>query len=103
MRRVSVAGTLAGIVPASFFLAHLGAEAATGDLSRVTGAVLGLGLMTGLPLLWFAIRRRTTTERSLGQSGGQVSGMNRKARIKDPIPKLSEVRNANDYRSAAGG
>ena len=50
--------TLAGIVPASFFLAHLGGEAASGDLSRATWAVLGLGLVTGLPLLWITTRRR---------------------------------------------
>ncbi len=63
--------TLAGIVPASFFLAHLGGEATSGDLSRVTWAVFGLGLMTGLPLLWIAIRRRTKTERSPGQRDGE--------------------------------
>lgn len=51
--------TLAGIVPASFFLAHVGGEAASGDLSRATWAVLGLGLVTGLPLLWVAARRKT--------------------------------------------
>lgn len=50
--------TLAGIVPASFFLAHVGGEAASGDLNRATWAVLGLGLVTGLPLLWIATRRR---------------------------------------------
>ena len=54
--------TLAGIVPASFFLAHIGGEAASGDLSRATWAVLGIGLLTGLPLLWIAIRRTTKTE-----------------------------------------
>jgi uncharacterized membrane protein YdjX (TVP38/TMEM64 family) len=50
--------TLAGIVPASFLLAHLGGEAVSGDLGRVTWAVLGLGLVTGLPLLWVATRRK---------------------------------------------
>ena len=54
--------TLAGIVPASFLLTHLGGEAASGDLGRATWAVLGLGLVTGLPLLWIATRRKTTTE-----------------------------------------
>ncbi|KDB01706.1 membrane protein [Defluviimonas sp. 20V17] len=49
--------TLAGIVPASFVLAHFGGEAASGDLGRATWAVFGLGLITGLPLLWIAIRR----------------------------------------------
>jgi len=55
--------TLAGIVPASFLLAHVGGQAASGDMGRATWAVLGLGLITGLPLLWVATRRegRTTT------------------------------------------
>ncbi|MGY9048531.1 membrane protein [Puniceibacterium antarcticum] len=51
--------TLAGIVPASFLLAHFGGEAISGDLGRATWAVLGLGLITGLPLLWVATRRKT--------------------------------------------
>jgi uncharacterized membrane protein YdjX (TVP38/TMEM64 family) len=36
--------TLAGIVPASFLLAHFGGEAVSGDLGRATWAVLGLGV-----------------------------------------------------------
>lgn len=51
--------TLAGIVPASFLLAHFGGEAVSGDLGRATWAVLGLGLVTGLPLIWIATRRKT--------------------------------------------
>lgn len=43
--------TLAGIIPASFLLAHFGGEAVSGDLGRATWAVLGLGLVTGLPLI----------------------------------------------------
>ncbi|MGM0743483.1 MAG: TVP38/TMEM64 family protein [Pseudomonadota bacterium] len=50
--------TLAGIIPASFLLAYFGGEAVSGDLGRTTWAVLGLGLVTGLPLLWVATRRR---------------------------------------------
>ncbi len=50
--------TLAGIIPASFLLAHFGNEAVSGDLGLGTWAVLGLGLVTGLPLLWVAMRRR---------------------------------------------
>jgi uncharacterized membrane protein YdjX (TVP38/TMEM64 family) len=50
--------TLAGIVPASFLLAHFGGEAVSGDLGRATWAVLGLGLMTGVPLFWAAMRGR---------------------------------------------
>lgn len=51
--------TLAGIIPASFLLAYFGGEAVRGDLGRVTWAVLGLGLLTGLPLLWVAMGRRS--------------------------------------------
>ena len=54
--------TLAGIVPASFLLAHFGGEAVSGDLGRATWAVLGLGLVTGVPVLWIATRRKTQKE-----------------------------------------
>lgn len=54
--------TLVGIIPASFLLAHFGGEAVSGDLGRATWAVLGLGLVTGLPLLWVAMRRRPEKE-----------------------------------------
>ncbi|MEN8740857.1 MAG: VTT domain-containing protein [Phaeobacter gallaeciensis] len=50
--------TLAGIIPASFLLAHFGGEAVSGDFERATWAVLGLGLVTGLPLLWVAMRSK---------------------------------------------
>jgi uncharacterized membrane protein YdjX (TVP38/TMEM64 family) len=49
--------TLAGVVPASFLLAHVGGEAIGGELGRAIWAVLALGLVTGLPLLWLAVRR----------------------------------------------
>ena len=50
--------TLAGIIPASFLLAHFGGQAVSGDLGRATWAVLGLGLVTGVPLVWMAMRRK---------------------------------------------
>lgn len=50
--------TLAGIVPTSFVLAHFGKVAISGDMGNATWAVLGMGLITGLPLLWIATRRR---------------------------------------------
>ena len=56
--------TLAGIIPASFLLAHFGGEAASGDLGRATWAVLGLGLVTGVPLVWVAMRRRPEEDTS---------------------------------------
>lgn len=50
--------TLAGIIPASFLLAHFGGEAISGDLSWATWAMLGLGLVTGAPLLWMTMRQK---------------------------------------------
>lgn len=54
--------TLAGIVPASFLLAHFGTVAASGELSHATWVVLGLGLVTGFPLLWIATKRQVENE-----------------------------------------
>lgn len=54
--------TLAGIVPASVLLANFGGEAASGDLGRATWAVLGLGLVRGLTVLWVAMRRKSEKE-----------------------------------------
>lgn len=48
--------TLAGIIPASFLLAHFGGEVASAEIGRVTWAALALGLITGLPLVWAALR-----------------------------------------------
>ncbi len=50
--------TLAGIIPASFLLAHLGTTAADCDMEAATWAVLAIGLFTGAPLLWAALRGR---------------------------------------------
>jgi uncharacterized membrane protein YdjX (TVP38/TMEM64 family) len=45
--------TLAGIVPASFLLAHFGSVAAEGDAGPTTWiAAIGLGAMTAAPLIW---------------------------------------------------
>ena len=49
--------TLAGILPASFVLAHFGAEAMSGDFGTAEWVVLGLGLMTSLPLILTALWR----------------------------------------------
>jgi uncharacterized membrane protein YdjX (TVP38/TMEM64 family) len=42
--------TLAGIIPASFLLAHFGGEMASADAHRITLAVLALGAVTLLPI-----------------------------------------------------
>lgn len=49
--------TMAGIMPASFVLAHFGSAAMEGTFGRPELIALGLGLMTGLPLLFLALRR----------------------------------------------
>lgn len=43
--------TLAGIVPASFLLAHFGGEMASGESRRIAVTVLALGGLTLLPIL----------------------------------------------------
>ena len=48
--RFSVA-TLAGIIPASFVLAHFGNEAVSGEPTRAVWAAIGLGVLTLMPLV----------------------------------------------------
>ena len=50
--------TLAGILPASFLLAHFGAEAMSGDFGTAEWIAIGLGLMTALPLIFGALWHR---------------------------------------------
>jgi uncharacterized membrane protein YdjX (TVP38/TMEM64 family) len=49
--------TLAGIVPASFLLAHFGSVALEGEAGALTWILaIGLGVLTAAPLLWAAWR-----------------------------------------------
>lgn len=48
--------TLAGIIPASFVLAHFGEEAVSGSSSRAAWAAIGLGALTLIPLLIVGLR-----------------------------------------------
>lgn len=50
--------TLAGILPASFVLAHFGSQAMSGDFGQAEWIVLGLGLLTATPLLIVALMRK---------------------------------------------
>ena len=50
--------TLAGIVPASFLLAHFGAEMATAESDRIMVAALALGAITLIPIAGKLIRDR---------------------------------------------
>lgn len=49
--------TLAGILPASFLLAHFGATALSGEFGAWEYLIFGLGLLTAVPLLLAALRR----------------------------------------------
>ncbi|MEX2241200.1 MAG: VTT domain-containing protein [Burkholderiales bacterium] len=55
--------TLAGIVPASFVLAHLGFEMASGETGRFLYTALALGLITGLPIAAVLVRDRMRRRR----------------------------------------
>lgn len=48
--------TLAGIVPASFLLAHFGLEMASGDGDQFIYSALALGLITAVPIAWALVR-----------------------------------------------
>lgn len=50
--------TLAGIVPASFVLAHLGFEMASGETDQFLYTALALGLITGIPIVVALVRDR---------------------------------------------
>lgn len=50
--------TLAGIIPASFVLAHFGNEAVSGEPGRAAWAAIGLGVLTLTPLVIVAVRDR---------------------------------------------
>jgi len=57
--------TLAGILPASLALAHIGEKIAGSDAVGMGLTVFGLGLVTGAPLLWLAWKRSTGKGRPL--------------------------------------
>ena len=48
--------TMAGILPASFALAHFGSAAMQGNFGGAEWIAIGLGLLTSLPLLVLALR-----------------------------------------------
>lgn len=50
--------TLGGVVPASFLLAHFGAEMVTGDADQAMIAALGLGVLVAIPAVAKLIRDR---------------------------------------------
>ena len=50
--------TLAGIVPASFLLAHFGAEMVAGEADQAMIAVLALGVLVAIPFIAKLVRNR---------------------------------------------
>jgi uncharacterized membrane protein YdjX (TVP38/TMEM64 family) len=50
--------TLAGIVPASFLLAHFGTEMVAGEADQAMIAVLGLGVLVAIPFIAKLVRLR---------------------------------------------
>lgn len=56
--------TLAGILPASFVLAHFGSVAVNTGFGTAEWLVLGLGVLTALPLVLLALRGNSSTART---------------------------------------
>ncbi|UCE32551.1 MAG: TVP38/TMEM64 family protein [Burkholderiales bacterium] len=61
--------TIAGILPASFVLAHFGSEAVDGDFGAAEWIAAGLGLATALPLVLLALRRERRPEHGSRDQG----------------------------------
>jgi uncharacterized membrane protein YdjX (TVP38/TMEM64 family) len=55
--------TLAGIVPASFLLAHFGAEMVGGEADQALIAALGLGILVAVPLVVKFVREYFTSRK----------------------------------------
>lgn len=58
--------TFAGIIPASFLLAHFGAEMASGQMDSAFYLAIALGFVTGLPVLWSVFRRYSGPQEKKG-------------------------------------
>ncbi|MEI4234746.1 TVP38/TMEM64 family protein [Roseovarius sp. D22-M7] len=66
--------TMAGILPASFVLAHFGSAVSEGAFSGAEWIVLGLGLITGLPLLLLALRRGAASKKNYQNKSAMEPG-----------------------------
>jgi len=67
-----VLATLAGVVPVSFALTHMGGGLVSGEDDRILLATLGVGLLTGVPVVAEYIRRRRSKHRA--SASGQGDG-----------------------------
>lgn len=64
--------TMAGILPASFVLAHFGSVAIKGEFGGAEWIALGLGLLTALPLVVLALRGgKNATQQDLAEKGNE--------------------------------
>ncbi|KPP85228.1 MAG: hypothetical protein HLUCCO07_11455 [Rhodobacteraceae bacterium HLUCCO07] len=65
--------TLAGILPASFVLAHFGSVTVDGNFGASEWIAIGLGLAAGLPLLALALGRKRRS-RAAGKGASAIEG-----------------------------
>ncbi len=75
--------TLAGTLPASFVLAHLGSQVTETAASGASIIVFGLGVLAGAPLVWLAWSRKAPTA-SARQDLSQINA------VHPPAPNLLE-------------
>lgn len=65
--------TLAGVLPASFVLAHFGNELASAEMEKIALTVLALGLLTGVPIVarmvWLRFAGRSSKRKPLTAPG----------------------------------
>ncbi len=65
--------TFAGILPASFVLAHLGSEMLSSDTLSASMAVFALGVIAAAPVLWLAWNRAKELENPLDGNAVKLS------------------------------
>lgn len=76
--------TLAGIVPASFLLAHFGKEIASADATRMVISVLALGLITLVPVAVKALLVRRARRAEARQTRATSEDLQRRTRHAPP-------------------
>lgn len=59
--------TLLGLIPASFLLAHFGGEMAGADMNNAMTALLLIGLLVAVPLLFRLVRAHHSRDREAGK------------------------------------
>jgi uncharacterized membrane protein YdjX (TVP38/TMEM64 family) len=59
--------TLLGLIPASFLLAHFGGEMAGADMDHATTALLLIGLLVAVPLVFRFVRAHNSRDQGTGE------------------------------------